>query len=63
MANLFKSQAVGDMTPLDVLNSFLVEGLRVDRKIPHFQVPRPNGIFLGSLEISNLGGGILIIKK
>ena len=33
------------MTPSDVHGIFLVEGLRVDRRIPNFQVPRPNGFF------------------
>ena len=42
---------------------FLVEGLRVDRRIPNFQVPRPNGFFLEPLEKSNFLGKIVIIKK
>ena len=42
---------------------FLVEDLRVDRRIPNFHVPRPNFFFLGPLQKSNLLGEILIIKK
>ena len=45
-ANLFKSQAVGDIwLPQIWLKFFLVEGIWVDRKIPNLQVPRPNGFF------------------
>ena len=35
------------MTPSDLHEIFLVEGLslRVDRRIPNFQVPIPNGVF------------------
>ena len=33
------------MTPSDLHEIFLVEDLRVDRRIPNFQVPRPNGVF------------------
>ena len=33
------------MTPSDLHEIFLVEDLRVDRRIPNFQVPRPNGFF------------------
>ena len=35
------------MTPSDMHEFFLVEGLGVDRtrRIPIFQVPRPNGVF------------------
>ena len=38
-------------------------GGRVDRRIPNFQVPRPNGFFLEPLKKSNFWGDILIIKK
>ena len=37
-------------------NFFLVEGLWINRKNPHFQIPRPNGFFLGPLEKSNFCG-------
>ena len=44
--NLFKSQAVGDIWPPQICPIFfLVEGLWIDRRIPNFQVPRPNGFF------------------
>ena len=33
------------MTPSDLHEIFLVDGPRVDRRIPNFQVPRPNGVF------------------
>ena len=33
------------MTPSDLPTILLVEGLLVDRRIPNFQVPRPNGFF------------------
>ena len=33
------------MTPSDLHDIFLVEGLGVDRRIPNFQVPRPDGFF------------------
>ena len=33
------------MTPSDLHEIFLVEGLGVDRRIPNVQVPRPNGVF------------------
>ena len=33
------------MTPSDLHDIFLVEHLRVDRRIPNFQVPRPNVFF------------------
>ena len=42
---------------------FLAEDLRVYRRIPNFQVPRPNGFFLGPLQKSHFLGEILIIKK
>ena len=42
------------MTPSDF---FLAEGLWIDRRIPNFQVPRPNRFFLGHLEKSNCWGG------
>ena len=48
------------MIPSDSHEIFLVEGLR---RIPNFQVPRPNGFFLEPLEKSNFWGEILIIKK
>ena len=51
------------MTPSDLHDIFLVEGLRVDRRIPHFQVPRPNFFFLEPLKKSYFWGDILIIKK
>ena len=51
------------MTPSDLHQNFLVEGLRVDRRIPNVQVPRPNGFFLEPLEKSHFWGEILIIKK
>ena len=35
----------------------------MDRRIPNFQVTRPNGFFLGHLEKSNFLGEILITKK
>ena len=50
------------MTPSDLHGIFLVEDLRVDRRIPNFQVPRYI-IFLGPLQKSNFLGEILIIKK
>ena len=33
------------MTPSDLHDIFLVDGLRVDRRIPNFQVPIPNVFF------------------
>ena len=42
---------------------FLVEDLRVDRRIPNFQVPRPNGVFSRAFRKINFLGEILIIKK
>ena len=51
------------MTPSDLPEIFLGEGLGVDRRIPNFQVPRLNGFFLGPLQKSNFWGEILIIKK
>ena len=33
------------MTLSDLHEIFLVEGLGVDRRIPTFQIPRPNGVF------------------
>ena len=33
------------MTPSDVPDIFLMEGLWIDRRIPNCQVPRPNGFF------------------
>ena len=33
------------MTPSDLPEIFLVEGLWIDRRIPNVQVPRPNGYF------------------
>ena len=50
------------MTPSDLPEFGLVKGLWVDRKIPNFQIPRPNGFFLGHLEEKQLGN-ILIITK
>ena len=47
-ANLFKSQAVGDIQlydPLRFAGIFLGEGLGVDRRIPNFQVLRPKVFF------------------
>ena len=41
----------------------LVEGLRVDRRIPNVHIPRPNDFFLEPSEKSNFWGEILIIKK
>ena len=38
------------MTPSDFPNIFLVEGLWIDRRIPHFQVPKQTDFFLGHLE-------------
>ena len=40
-------------------------GGRVDRRIPNFQVPRPNGFFFSRAikKTSNFWGDILIIKK
>ena len=52
------------MTPSDLPEFFLVEGIWIDRRIPNCQVPRPNGFFfLGHLEKSNFWGEMLIIKK
>ena len=51
------------MTTSDLPEFVLVEGLRVDRRIPNLQVPRSNGFFLGPLQKSNFWGDILIIKK
>ena len=51
------------MTPSDLHEIFLVDGLRVDRRIPNVQVPIPNVFFLEPLEKSNFWGEILIIKK
>ena len=33
------------MTPSDLPEFFLVEGLWIDRRIPNCQVPRANGFF------------------
>ena len=33
------------MTPSDLPEFFLVDGLWIDRRIPNFHVPRPNGLF------------------
>ena len=56
-ANLFKSQAVGDIWPPQICPKFfLVEGLWLDRRIPNFQFPRPNGFFSREFrKIKNLG--------
>ena len=35
------------MTPSNLPEFFLVEGLWLDRRIPTVQVPRPNGFFSG----------------
>ena len=51
------------MTPSDLHDIFLVEGLGVDRRIPNFQVPRPNGVFSRAIRKSIFWGEILIIKK
>ena len=33
------------MTPSDLPEFFLVDGLWIDRRIPNVHVPRPNGLF------------------
>ena len=38
-------------------------GGRVDRRIPNFQVPRPNGVFSRAIKKNHIFGEILIIKK
>ena len=51
------------MTPQICPNSFLVEGLWIDRRIPNFRSLDQTDFFLGNLEKSNFWGEILIIKK
>ena len=44
------------MTPSDLPEFFLVEGLWIDRRIPNLQVPRPNGFYSREFrKIKNLG--------
>ena len=49
------------MTPSDLPDIFFGGRTLDDRRIPTFEVPRPNGFFLGNLEKSNFWGEILII--
>ncbi len=51
------------MTPSDLHEIFLVEHLRVDRRISNFQVPRQNGLFSRAFTKIKFLGEILIIKK
>ncbi len=53
-----------NVTPSDLDEILLVEGLWIARKIPNVQVPRRTGFFLGPLEKSIFWEDILnIIQK
>ena len=51
------------MTPSDLPEIFLVDGLWMDRRIPNFQVPRLNGFFPRAFRKIKFWEEILIIKK
>ena len=51
------------MTPLDLSVILLVEGLWIDRRIPTFQFPRPNGFFSRAfIKIKFLGRNFNYLK-